>query len=1355
MPLNKKLKKVMVIGSGPIVIGQAAEFDYAGTQACRALREEGLEVVLVNSNPATIMTDNAMADKIYIEPLTLETVKRIIKKEKPDSLLSTLGGQTGLTLSMQLAKEGFLEENGVTLLGANPETIDKAEDRQMFKDTMESIGQPCIPSKVVNTVEGAVDFANEIGYPLIIRPAFTLGGSGGGIVENEEELREITENGLRLSPITQVLVEKCVSGWKEIEFEVIRDSKGNVITVCSMENFDPVGVHTGDSIVIAPAVTLADQEYQMLRSAALDIINVLKVEGGCNVQFALNPDSFEYAVIEVNPRVSRSSALASKATGYPIAKVATKIAIGFTLDEIKNAVTGTTYACFEPAIDYVVVKLPKWPFDKFVYAKRNLGTQMKATGEVMAIGQTFEEAIMKAVRGAEISLDTLNSPKLKELSDAEIKAKVSVCDDERLFVIYEALQRGVSVDYIHDVTKIDEWFLYKLVKLVQMEKELAKGELTDELYLKAKRMGYLDKVIKRISGCEIAHPRFPVYKMVDTCAAEFAAETPYFYASYDEENEALEFLEHDDPNRKTVIVFGSGPIRIGQGIEFDYASVHCVWALKKAGYEVVIVNNNPETVSTDFDTSDRLYFEPLTPEDVMGVIHTEKPYGVVVAFGGQTAIKLAKFLDDQGINVLGTSFDSIDMAEDRERFDELLEKHHVKRAEGFTVMTTEEALEVANRIGYPVLMRPSYVLGGQNMIIAFNDADIKEYMAIILAQEIENPILIDKYLMGTELEVDAICDGEDILIPGIMEHIERTGVHSGDSIAVYPAWNINDVMTDKIIESSRNLAISLNTKGLVNIQYLIYHNELYVIEVNPRSSRTIPYISKVTGVPMVDLATRAMLGEKLKDMGYGTGLYKKSPYVAIKVPVFSFEKLINVDTHLGPEMKSTGEVLGIAGTLEEALYKGLIAAGYKMKKDGGVFITVRDSDKNEIAETAKKYADLGFTLYATKGTAKVLAEAGIQAVPVNKIHEDDHNNTIELIESGKIQYVISTSSKGRIPTRDSVKIRRKAVERSIPCLTSIDTANAMANSLRSRYSPYSTELVDINDMRTEKIKANFTKMHGCGNDYIYFDCFQHDINNPEALSVRLSDRHYGIGGDGVILVCPSDVADGKMRMFNLDGSEGKMCGNGIRCVGKFLYDHGLVDPAKEKITVETLSGIKTLWPIYNDRKVCAMKVDMGKAELTPALIPVDASKLPDPKADRIVNAPYTVDGVEYHVTCVSMGNPHCVVFKNDVETMDIEKIGPAFETSELFPERVNTEFIRVLDDHTLKMRVWERGSGETWACGTGACAAAVAAVENGYCKKDTDITVKLIGGDLVIRYTDDTVYMTGNAVTVYEGVVEI
>ena len=770
MPLNKDIKRVLVIGSGPIVIGQAAEFDYAGTQACRALKEEGLEVILVNSNPATIMTDNAMADKIYIEPLTLETVKRIIKKERPDSLLSTLGGQTGLTLSMQLAKSGFLDKYNVKLLGANPETIDKAEDRQMFKDTMESIGQPCIPSKVVNTVEDAVDFANQegIGYPLIVRPAFTLGGTGGGIVNDEEELREIAGNGLYLSPITQVLIEKCISGWKEIEFEVMRDSKGNVITVCSMENFDPVGVHTGDSIVIAPCVTLADKEYQMLRSAALKIIDTLKVEGGCNCQFALNPESFEYAVIEVNPRVSRSSALASKATGYPIAKVAAKIAIGYTLDEIKNAVTGKTYACFEPALDYVVVKLPKWPFDKFVYAKRDLGTQMKATGEVMAIGTTFEQAIMKAVRGAEIGLDCIISPKMEELTDEQVIAAVHKCNDERLFAVYEALRRGVTVDEIHAITKIDEWFLNKLLKLVAVENKLLSGDDSFETYETAKKLGFPDKVIERLTGKPIQKKLHAVYKMVDTCAAEFSAMTPYFYSTYDQEDEAEEFIASKHTGNKTVIVFGSGPIRIGQGIEFDYASVHCVWALKEKGFDVVIVNNNPETVSTDFDTADRLYFEPLTNEDVMNIIRIEKPYGVVVAFGGQTAIKLTKHLAANGVNVMGTPPDSIDAAEDRERFDELLELHKIKRPQGFTVMTCDEALEVANKIGYPVLMRPSYVLGGQNMIIAFNDADIKEYMAIILAQEIENPILIDKYLMGTELEVDAICDGEDILIPGIM-----------------------------------------------------------------------------------------------------------------------------------------------------------------------------------------------------------------------------------------------------------------------------------------------------------------------------------------------------------------------------------------------------------------------------------------------------------------------------------------------------------------------------------------------------------------------------------------------------------
>jgi len=799
------------------------------------------------------------------------------------------------------------------------------------------------------------------------------------------------------------------------------------------------------------------------------------------------------------------------------------------------------------------------------------------------------------------------------------------------------------------------------------------------------------------------------------------------------------------------MVFGSGPIRIGQGIEFDYSSVHCVWSLKKAGYDVVIVNNNPETVSTDFDTADRLYFEPLTNEDVMGIIKTEKPIGAVVAFGGQTAIKLTKYLSDHGIRILGTSADAIDMAEDRERFDELLEEHHISRPKGFTVMNCEEALETAKKIGYPVLLRPSYVLGGQNMIIAFNEADVKEYMAIILAQNIENPVLIDKYMMGTELEVDAICDGDDILIPGIMEHVERAGVHSGDSIAVYPAWNISDEMTETIVNASRNLALSLQTKGLVNIQYLIYKGELNVIEVNPRSSRTIPYISKVTGVPMVDLATRAMFGEKLKDMGYGTGLYKKSPYVAVKVPVFSFEKLINVDNHLGPEMKSTGEVLGIASTLEEALYKGLIGAGYKMKRGGGVFITVRNSDKCEIGDVAKKYADLGFKIYATEGTANYLHEYGVNAITVKKIHEDKRDNTLTLIESGKIQYVISTSAKGRQPERDSVKIRRKTVERNIPCLTSIDTANALADCLKSKYSQISTELVDINDMRDEKMKLNFTKMHGTGNDYIYFSTFDQRIDNPEALSVRLSDRHFGIGGDGIILVCPSDKADAKMRIFNLDGSEGKMCGNGIRCVGKFLYDHGMVDiKKKDRLDIETLSGIKHLKAYTLDGEVKSLRVDMGKAILDPKEIPAKMDK------DKIVNEPYTIDGEEYNITCVSMGNPHCVVFiKGDIDNLELDKIGPKFENDKLFPERVNTEFVKVLDDHTIKMRVWERGSGETWACGTGACAAAVAACENGFCNKGDDITVKLKGGDLVINYTDETVYMTGEAERVFEGTVEV
>ncbi len=1353
MPLNKELKRVMVIGSGPIVIGQAAEFDYAGTQACRALKEAGLEVILVNSNPATIMTDNIMADKIYIEPLNLETIKRIIEKERPDSLLSSLGGQTGLTLSMQLAKEGFLDQMGVKLLGAKPETIDKAEDRQMFKDTMEAIDQPIIPSKVVTDLQAALDFAEEIGYPVIVRPAFTLGGTGGGIAENVEELTEIGTNGLRLSPITQILVEKCISGWKEIEFEVIRDSKGNSITVCSMENFDPVGIHTGDSIVAAPALTLSSKEYGMLRSAALKIVNALEVEGGCNCQFALKPDSFEYAVIEVNPRVSRSSALASKATGYPIAKVAAKIAIGYTLDEIQNAVTGKTVACFEPTIDYVVVKFPKWPFDKFVYAKRKLGTQMKATGEVMSIGQCFEEALMKAVRGAEIKHMSINQENLADVSDEDLMNTLKECTDERLFIIYEFLKRGKTVEELNEITKIDVFFLNKLLNILNMERTLASEKLTDELYMQAKRFGFPDKHIENLSGQKIENKRYASFKMVDTCAAEYSAETPYFYSSFDEENEAEEFLNNKKDKKKTIIVFGSGPIRIGQGIEFDYASVHCVRSLKALGYDVVIVNNNPETVSTDFDTADRLYFEPLTDEDVMSILKTEKPYGAVVAFGGQTAIKLTNFLDKNGVKILGTSAQSIDAAEDRELFDALLEKLHIKRPEGFTVFTEEEALAVAAKIGYPVLMRPSYVLGGQNMIIAQNDADIKEYMEIILTHTDKNPVLIDKYVMGLEIEVDAICDGKDILIPGIMEHIERTGVHSGDSIAIYPAKRISDKMRQEVLDCTKKLAIALNTRGLVNIQYIIHNEELYVIEVNPRSSRTIPYISKVTGIPMVDLATRTMIGkenepektENLCDMGFGTGIYPDSPYMAVKVPVFSFEKLGGVDSMLGPEMKSTGEVLGIASSIKEAICKGLIAAGYKMKRKGGVLITVRNSDKQEIVDVAEKFYDIGFKIYASDGTGKVLQNSDVPCEIVETAEE-----RLALMDSGKVDYVISTSDHGRIPTRNSVILRRKAIERSIPCLTAIDTANAVADSLITKFTSVSTELVDINDMRSEKERLTFTKMQGCGNDYIYFNCFDQKINNPEGLAVTLSDRHFGIGGDGVVLICPSEVADAKMKIYNLDGTRGMMSGNAVRCVGKYLYDNGMV--TDKNVTIETPVGIKTVSLEVKQGAVVAATVDMGKAELNPKSLPVSLS------GSQIVAHPINIGYKPYRITCVSMGNPHCVVFfgaDESLENLDVATIGPMFESNEIFPERVNTEFVKVLNDHTLKMRVWERGNGETMACGTGACAAAVAACLCGYCKKNTDITVKLKGGDLIIKYTDDGVFLTGNADISFTGEVVI
>ncbi|MBR4072776.1 MAG: carbamoyl-phosphate synthase large subunit, partial [Clostridia bacterium] len=1006
MPLDKSIKKVMVIGSGPIVIGQAAEFDYAGAQACRVLKNAGVNVVLVNSNPATIMTDSALADEIYLEPLTVDTIKRIILKEKPDSLLAGLGGQTGLTLAMQLSKEGFLEENNVRLIGTNAEAIDKAEDRELFKETMDLIGEPSIPSDIANDIETAVSIAKKIGYPVIIRPAFTLGGGGGGVANNEEELKIIVKTGLDVSPISQVLVERYIYGWKEIEFETMRDAAGNVIAVCSMENFDPVGIHTGDSIVVAPALTLSPAEYNMLRNASLNIVTALNIVGGCNCQFALNPDSMEYAVIEVNPRVSRSSALASKATGYPIAKITTKIALGYTLDEITNDITGKTCACCEPTIDYVVVKFPKWPFDKFIGSSRKLGTQMKATGEVMSIAQSFEAAIMKAIRGAEISADTLNR---KPLDDLSVIERLNVMDDYRIFTVFEALKSGISVDEINKITRIDKFFINKLLNLVMYEDNIKNG-LTDELYYEGKRLGYTDESIKKLSGADSIPEHKASYKMVDTCAAEFDAVTPYFYSTFDNECESRAFKRSGKP---VILVLGSGPIRIGQGIEFDYSSVHCVWTLKELGYDVVIVNNNPETVSTDYDTADRLYFEPLCPEDVMNIIKVEKPIGVVVAFGGQTAIKLTKFLDDNGIKILGTSAEGIDMAEDRERFDALLEKFSIKRPQGTSVTTLTEALNAAEKLGYPVLLRPSYVIGGQNMKIVHDSEEVKVYMERILAQGIENPVLIDKYMPGTELEVDVISDGKDVLIPGVMEHIERAGVHSGDSIAVYPSYNINDKMMQRIVDCSEKLALALGTKGLVNIQYLTYNNELYVIEVNPRASRTVPYISKVTGVPMVDIASRVMTGESLVDIGYGKGLYRTPPYFAVKVPVFSFEKLTDVNSYLGPEMKSTGEVLGIGKTLEEALFKGLTSAGMMLKssftqKDVGILIKVDKHDRFEVVSLAKKLDDLGFHIYSTSETAEAIQSLGIEVTVIEGIKESEH--AFELLESGKINYIVYTGA---------------------------------------------------------------------------------------------------------------------------------------------------------------------------------------------------------------------------------------------------------------------------------------------------------------------------------------------------------
>ncbi|NLE23779.1 MAG: carbamoyl-phosphate synthase large subunit [Clostridiaceae bacterium] len=1071
MPKRDDVKRVLVIGSGPIIIGQAAEFDYAGTQACQALKEEGIEAILVNSNPATIMTDSEIADKVYIEPLNVETLKKIILKEKPDSILPTLGGQTGLNLATELAESGFLEQVGVRLLGTKVEAIRMAEDRQTFKDTMESIGEPCIPSIVVNTIEDALAFAHEIDYPVVVRPAYTLGGTGGGIAYNDEQLIDIGSNGLRLSRVHQVLIEKCISGWKEIEYEVMGDSKGNVITICSMENIDPVGVHTGDSIVVAPTQTLGDKEYQMLRSAALNIIAALGIEGGCNCQFALHPESFEYAVIEVNPRVSRSSALASKATGYPIARVATKIAIGYGLDEIKNAVTGKTYACFEPTIDYCVVKIPKWPFDKFVKAKRTLGTQMKATGEVMAIGNSFEAALMKALRSLELGIKTLETPLCKDLDDETLREWLYKIDDDRLLIIAEAIRRGVTLEDINDITKIDMWFLHKFRKIVEMEehlKTLTIDSINKDLLLRFKKMGFLDDVIAKYIGSttkEIRELRNkwgikPAYKMVDTCAAEFEAQTPYYYSTYDEYSESV------PTKNKKVIVLGSGPIRIGQGIEFDYCSVHSVWGLKEEGYEAIIINNNPETVSTDFDTSDRLYFEPLTPEDVEEIIELENPDGVIAQFGGQTAIKLTNPLFDAGVKILGTAAKDVDAAEDKEKFEAILEELNIPRPKGTTIMTLEEAINAANSLGYPVLVRPSYVLGGKGMEIAYNDADIEEYMEIINREEQEHPILIDKYMMGKELEVDAICDGENILIPGIMEHIERAGVHSGDSISMYPPQSLSFNIKNKIIDYTEKLAKALNVIGIVNIQYVLFNNEIYVIEANPRSSRTVPYISKVTGIPLIKMATRIMMGKKLTDFPYGTGLYKERDFVAVKVPVFSFEKLHDVDTGLGPEMKSTGEVLGIAKNLHEAILKGLVASGFVFPEPGsGVLFTVRDTDKPELLELADGFERLGYTLYATGKTALYLNKHAIATNSVKKLNEGSPN-IIELMEQGKIRMIVNTPTKGRNSQRDGFRIRRKAVERSIPCLTSLDTAFAVLHCLQTGKRPEDFDIININELKT-------------------------------------------------------------------------------------------------------------------------------------------------------------------------------------------------------------------------------------------------------------------------------------------------
>ena len=1290
MPLDKKLKRVMIIGSGPIVIGQAAEFDYAGTQACRALRALGIEVILVNSNPATIMTDSDIADKVYIEPLTVEILKRLVEKERPDGLLSTIGGQNGLTLSMQLARDGWLESKGVRLLGASLDTIERAEDRQLFKDMLEKIGEPVIPSAIATRVDEAMNFGAKIGYPVIIRPSFTLGGTGGGIAHNAAEMEQLARRGLEVSPVGQILVERSVAGWKEIEFEMMRDGDDNCIAVCSMENLDPVGVHTGDSIVVAPALTLADKEYQLLRGAALRIVRELEVQGGCNVQFALNPDSFEYAVIEVNPRVSRSSALASKATGYPIAKVSAQIAMGLRLDEIPNAVTGKTSAFFEPALDYVVVKMPRWPFDKFSSATRTLGPQMKATGEVMAMAPTFEEALLKSLRGAEIGMDSPRLASLKELGDDQVEACLQEPTDQRLSVVYEALGRGVSVDHVHDVTKIDRY------------------------------------AAAPVSGSE---------------------------------DEAAGFIAHRDgltTSKGTVVVLGSGPIRIGQGIEFDYAAVHCVWALKRLGYTVVMINNNPETVSTDFDTADRLYFEPLTPEDVMDIIRLERPLGVVVAFGGQTAIKLTKSLSENGVAILGTSADAIDAAEDRERFDAILNRCGIARPRGHGVETLEQALDAARDIGYPVLVRPSYVLGGQNMIIAYDDESVSNYMRRLLAIGTDGPVLIDKYLEGTEVEVDAVCDGTDVLIPGIMEHIERAGVHSGDSIAAYPAWNLSGPVTEKLVESTARIAIELGVKGLVNIQYVIYNNQVYVIESNPRASRTIPYISKVTGLPLVDIATQVMLATltpdapRLRDLPCGTGLYRPSPYCAVKVPVFSFEKLSGADVQLGPEMKSTGEVLGVGKNLEEALYKGLIAAGYAVRhhEPGGVLISVQDRDKPEIVELARRLASLGCRLYTTGGTAEYLKSRGIRSASVGKISQGNRDIPY-LLDQGRVQYVLSTSSPDSSERADAQVLRSKAIERRAACMTSLDTARALVDCMVSGYDEGNVELVDMAHLPDRKRPVRFVKMHCGGNEYIYVDTIRQSVAEPASLSVALCGRRRSVGGDGLVIVAPPrGKADARMTLYDADGTRARIGGNALRGVGKYLYEK--LDVKKKDLSIETDDGVKALRLYDRDGEIYSVEALIGRPDFDPARVPVTLNADGRP----VVSQYYSCGGFDDQITCLSLGDPQCVILTDDCDGAELNVEGPLMERAEIFPEGTNVSCVSVADRHTLRVRTWERRIGETMSCGTSVCAAAVVAARLGLVDEG-EISVRTAGGLLVVRLAPEGVFLIGGVDCDFEGVIEM